>query len=94
MGKYIFHSQRWSRTGCPGEYLDPGWYTAVGDKFIIREWINSSTGKPYTNAELDKIQGYVVPPYVKPTMSASSALIWLVGIMIATVVVVVWFVLK
>jgi hypothetical protein len=56
MGLYQWHGRKWSRTGCPGEYNDPGWYLKKGDKFVVKEFKNPKTKKKYTDAELAKIK--------------------------------------
>jgi len=95
MSKYSFYGTMWSRTGCPGEFLDPGWYTKVGDKFIVKEYRNPATGQVYTEKELDAIQGIVVPPYIKPVKPMNSASMWVIGIILLIVVAgVIWFVVK
>jgi hypothetical protein len=57
MVTYSYHGKKWSRSGCPGTYYDPGWYTSKkdGDKFIVTNYKNPKTGKRYTNAELAKL---------------------------------------
>ena len=98
MGKYEWHGTMWSRTGCPGEFLDVGWYTKVGDKFIVGEHRNPRTGNIYTEAELDKIQGVIVPPYVPytpPAKPASAASVWILGVIVLVLAAgIVWFVTK
>jgi len=88
---YKYHGQVWSSTGCPGTYNAPGWYS--GDTLITSNYINSSTGKPYTPSELQLLQSGGNSSYTTniggnssaPTQpSGSAAQIWLNGEAIGT----------
>jgi len=96
MGKYRWHGTVWSNTGCPGEYHNPGWWTADEKTLIVADYKNPATGKPYTETELDKIHGVVVPPIVIPVKPAANATsTWILGVIIVIIAVgVVWFVVK
>ena len=96
MGKYTWHGAMWSTTGCPGEYHNLGWWTSDGITFVIADYRNSATGKPYTDAELDKIQGVVIPPIViPPTKPANAASVWILGVIVLVLAAgIVWFVTK
>jgi len=95
MGKYRWHGTMWSNTGCPGEYYNAGWWTADGKTFIVTDYKNPATGKPYTETELDKIQGVVVPPIVIPVKPVSVTSAWVLGVIILILAAgVIWFVTK
>jgi len=99
MGKYQWHGVLWSNTGCPGEFYNPGWWTADGKTLVVADYRNPATGKPYTPTELDKIQGVVIPPIVPPVTlpvvkPASSGSTWVVaGIGLVIVMAIVAFVM-
>ena len=98
MGRYRWYGVMWSYTGCPGEYYNAGWWTSDGKIFVTAEHRNPETDKPYTDEELDKIQGVVVPPIVipsKPVKPASAASVWILGVIVLVLAAgIVWFVTK
>ena len=53
--QYQWYGKQWSKTGCPGEYNAPGWYS--GDTLITATYINPTTNKPYTPQELVGLGG-------------------------------------
>jgi len=88
MSKYQWHRDIWSPAGCPGTYLDPGWY--MGDKFIVKDYKNPATGKPYTAKELDAIQGLVGSANQPKKISIA----WVIGITLVIIAGIVWLILK
>lgn len=72
---YQYYQPGASLTGCPGTAMTGGWYEYGSSTPIVTSYLNPSTGKPYTPAELTSYVGggTVAGETTTPTVAPESA---------------------